>query len=354
MRKRHEPMNDRVLLTRQALEAYRNQGKGTQAGKRLRFYCPIHGGDNQRSLSLDPATGFFRCFSCGAVGQLQDKRDEWVEQRRLQNQLQAGGRRRGPEPVNATWTPPPRPEPEPRTELDEQLHKLQDWLPGSPGARYLDARGIPLDLAQQYGLGYAPAGEWPHLDNQGRPCRQWKHGRLVIPHQNPAGQLVNLYGRAVDVGTDQAPKELRHDHLPGPKGNFNATALLKPAAILCEGAFDALALLAAGYPAVALFGLAGLRWPWVKARRVIFAFDADGPGRAGLNKQARAAVLLGKEVYFLGAEAYQGHKDLNEAWAATGRLDLGPLGEAEEERAAILEAEGLTRAEANRRALGLE
>lgn len=343
-------MNDRVLLTRQALEAYRNQGQGIRAGNRLRFYCPIHGGDNQRSLSLEPATGFFRCFSCGAVGQLKEKRDEWVAQQRLQ----AGGRRPVPAAVNTTWTPPPKPEPEPRTELEEQLNKLQAWLPGSLGARCLDARGIPLGLAQQYGLGYAPAGEWPHLDNRGRPCRQWKHGRLVIPHQNPAGQLVNLYGRAVDVGEDKAPRELRHDHLPGRRGNFNAPALQKPAVILCEGGFDALSLLAAGYPAAAVFGLDGLRWNWVKARRVIFAFDADGPGRAGLNKQARAAVLLGKEVYFLGAEAYQGHKDLNEAWAATGRLDLGPLGEAEEERAAILEAEGLTRAEANRRALGLE
>lgn len=344
-------MNDRVLLTRQALEAYRNQGKGTRAGNRLRFYCPIHGGDNQRSLSLDPATGFFRCFSCGAKGQLKEKRDEWVEQQQL---LVAGGRRPVPAVVNTTWTPPPKPEPEPRTELEEQLNKLQALLPGSPGARYLDARGIPLDLAQQYGLGYAPAGEWPHLDNQGRPCRQWTHGRLVIPHRNPAGQLVNLYGRAVDLGEDKATRELRHDHLPGRRGNFNAPALQKPAVILCEGGFDALSLLAAGYPAVALFGLDGLRWNWVKARRVIFAFDADGPGRAGLNKQAQAAVLLGKAVYFLGAEAYQGHKDLNEAWAATRQLDLGPLGEAEEERAAILEAEGLTRAEANRRALGLE
>ena len=62
--------------------------------------------------------------------------------------------------------------------------------------------------------------------------------------------LVNLYGRA--VGLDGVtPKEIRHDHLPGPKGYFNAAGLVNGDGplLICEGPFDALGLIAAGYPA---------------------------------------------------------------------------------------------------------
>jgi hypothetical protein len=89
---------------------------------------------------------------------------------------------------------------------------------------------------------------------------------VVFPHTTPEGHLVNLYGRAVGP-TEQVPKATRHDHLPGVKGYFNATALQAGAGPLwvCEGAFDALALLAAGIPrVVAIFGVQGWRWDWVR------------------------------------------------------------------------------------------
>ena len=73
---------------------------------------------------------------------------------------------------------------------------------------------------------------------------------MVFPHTTPDGRLVNLYGRAVGTA-DQVPKAERHDHLPGAKGYFNAAALQATAEPLwvCEGAFDALALLAVGVSA---------------------------------------------------------------------------------------------------------
>src|SRR5260370_26968144 len=36
-------------------------------GGRLRAYCPIHGGDHQRSLSIDPETGWGFCHCCHAT-----------------------------------------------------------------------------------------------------------------------------------------------------------------------------------------------------------------------------------------------------------------------------------------------
>jgi hypothetical protein len=172
------------------------------------------------------------------------------------------------------------------------------------------------------GVGYAAPGTWPHA------ARDWSGGRVVFPHTTPDGRLVNLYGRAVGTA-EQVPKAKRHDHLRGAKGYFNATALQAGAGPLwvCEGGFDALALLAAGVPrVVALFGVQGWRWDWVReVRELVFALDADAAGQQQWHQLARQAALRGKRVAVLPAAAYGGCKDVSEAWA-TGVLavDAGP------------------------------
>ena len=125
------------------------------------------------------------------------------------------------------------------------------------------------------------------------------------------------------------PKAQRHDHLPGAKGYFNATALQAGLAPLwvCEGAFDALALLAAGVPrVVAIFGVQGWRWDWAReVRALVFALDADAAGQQQWRQLARQAALRGKQVAVLPAAAYGGYKDVNEAWAAgVLAVDAGP------------------------------
>ena len=98
------------------------------------------------------------------------------------------------------------------------------------------------------------------------------------------------------------PKALRHDHLPGQKGYFNAAALREGSGPLyvAEGAFDALALAAAGYPrVVAIFELYGWRWDWARTvRELVFAFDADAAG-AGWRSLGRQALMRGKRVSYL-------------------------------------------------------
>ena len=223
---------------------------------------------------------------------------------------------------------------------------------------YLQQRGIPLALAQQYGLGYAAPGTWPHA------ARDWRSGRVVFPHTTPDGRLVNLYGRAVGTA-EQVPKAKRHDHLPGVKGYFNAAALQGGAGPLwvCEGAFDALALCAAGVPrVVAIFGVQGWRWDWVrKVRELVFALDADIAGQQQWHQLARQAALRGKRVAVLEPVAYGGHKDVSAAWAAAvlrvnaspvaARHDPAPLEvlddrhEAWAERVAIMVTDGGVRRE---------
>jgi len=239
-----------------------------------------------------------------------------------------------------------------RPDLPQQLAAFQAALPGSRGEVYLLQRGIPLALAQQQGVGYAAPGTWPHK------AREWRGGRVVFPHTTPDGRLVNLYGRAVGTAA-QVPKAKRHDHLPGEKGYFNAIALQGGAGPLwvCEGAFDALALRAAGVPrVVAIFGVQGWRWDWARdVRELVFALDADAAGQQQWRAFARQAALRGKGVEVLEPRAYGGYKDVNEAWMA-GALTMGEgpvvldsskglelladLRDAWDERAAIMECDG--------------
>jgi hypothetical protein len=134
---------------------------------------------------------------------------------------------------------------------------------------------------------------------------------VVVPHTTPDGRLVNLYGRAVGTA-EQVPKAKRHDHLPGAKGYFHAAALQAGAGPLwvCAGAFDALALLAAGVPrVVAIFGVQGWRWAWAReVRELGFALDAAAAGLPPWRQLARQAALRGKRVEGLAPAASGGCK----------------------------------------------
>jgi len=322
------PRGENLTMTGAELAAC--QPIAGEGGHVLRALCPFHGSDHQRSLRVQLTSGRFECFACGAWGYLEETRQCRREERQRQTALQRPParprrmpRRRGP-PPSRVRQPAPQPlaprEPAPaRSDLGQQLAAFQAVLPGSRGAAYLQQRGIPLALAQQRGVGYAAPGTWPHA------ARDWRNGRVVFPHTTPDGNLVNLYGRA--VGTEeQVPKAKRHDHLPGVKGYFNAAVLQADTGPLwlCEGAFDALALLAAGVPrVVAIFGVQGWRWDWVReVRELVFALDADPAGQQQWRQLARQAALRGKQVAVLPTAAYGGYKDVNEAWAA-GVLAVG-------------------------------
>jgi hypothetical protein len=316
---------DNLTLTDAELTACRPiAGEGGQV---LRALCPFHGSDHQRSLRVTLASGRFVCFACGAWGYLAEARERWREERQRQaawRRPPARQQRRPSQPPPLAARPlvlspaPPRVPAAVPPDLAQHLAAFQAALPGSRGEAYLRQRGIPLALAQRHGVGYAAPGSWPHA------AREWRGGRVVFPHTTPDGCLVNLYGRA--VGTiEEVPKAKRHDHLPGEKGYFNAVALYAGAGPLwvCEGAFDALALLAAGVPCVvAIFGVQGWRWAWAReTRELVFALDADAAGQQQWRALARQAALRGKRVGVLPPEAYGGYKDVNEAWTA-GALTL--------------------------------
>jgi hypothetical protein len=343
--------NQNATLSESELYNCRPVKSGNNA---LRAFCPFHGSDRQRSLRVNLITGYFKCFACDVWGYTAEARDRWKAEHSAarsfgrsaetihkneipQNQTQPTSRKVSPlssQAVSASIASPnnfklplssKKPEPA-RSDLVTLLQNYQAALPGSWGEEYLIQRGIPLELALKYGVGYAAAGKWAH------PSRDWKYGRVVMPHTDLDGQLINLYGRAVG-SSEKVPKEIRHDHLPGDKGYFNATVIngLDPEIkdqplFVCEGIFDALSLIAVSHlRTIAIIGVNGWRWDWMRnVPRLVFALDADETGQRAWKGLAREAALRGKQVEFLPPEAYGSCKDVNEAWIAR-KLCLEPV-----------------------------
>src|SRR6185369_14088970 len=209
-------------------------------------------------------------------------------------------------------------------------------FPDNPAAAYLKQRGVPKEVVDKYGFGYAP-DSWDYVIT--RLSR--KHGekkleaaglamprksgsgyydrfrnRLMIPIHSETGALVGFGGRSLD-GSD--PK-----YLNSPEGElFNKSRLLynlhrsKDAmrridrAILVEGYFDAIAIDHAGVPGVVASmgtsltsGQASLLRRF--CTRVVIAYDGDDAGR---NATLRAAPVLLSAGLSVSALDLQGEKD---------------------------------------------
>lgn len=290
------------ILTDAMLDALPNHLRPVTAGGRMRAGCPFHGSDRQRSLTVNTETGRFQCFSCGVWGYTEQARADYLERTK-------GDRSRALQP----WQRPSgalklRSDPkEPEALPEDWRRRLTAWRSSLPeAAEYLAGRRVPLELVRQLGGGVGTFGG---------------ARRLVLPHTNPAGELVSLYGRRID-GADDA----KHYHLPGRvKGWLNAPIVAEASELwICEGPFDALALMAAGIPhAVAVFGVQGIRWNWLphSVRRLVLAFDVDETGRKAILEHAPQAILRGLDVLQVTPDELGGAKDVAEAWQS-GTLRL--------------------------------
>lgn len=297
-----------------ALDGVRPVGPGKWVAR-----CPAHD-DRHPSLSVAEANGrvLLHCFAGCSYRDI----------------LSALGLGRD---VGHAPRPAPRPTPKPKPPERQPLlapHELRGFLlaswrflgspRGQPGRDYLAARGLDVDAARACGVGYCPPTCWPHTRGQGE-------GRIVIPMWRREGGVwapCNAAGRAVVPVADG----LRYTYLPGhergvflsPSPAAAPEAWAAPETLwVVEGPMDALALAAAGAPAVvAVGGSSGLRlgdFPGVKT--VILALDQDRAGREAARKMA-AACAAG--VRCLRAN-WRGGKDVAEALARTGSLALPPV-----------------------------
>lgn len=307
------PWPERPVLALADLTAF--DPHAAAGGAKRRFCCPLPACQGKpvdaahRSLEVETATGFWRCYRCGGRGRLQE---HW--QPRLPRRL-AARRAFGLEPSPSSSLGPAaslRPQDGRAAGTDPQAAPVCvpfDWrgaytrapsLAAAPtAAAYLTGRGIAPALADAAGVRAAP--RW-----YGRPA-------VLFPIRDRAGEVVAVSGRCLD---GRAPKALTGGQLSG--GVFlTPGALVADPLVITEAPIDALSLAVCGVPAVAL---GGTRWPaWlpqaVAFRQVVIATDADQAGDAAAAKIADALRAFGARVERWRPDA---GKDWNELLQAYG------------------------------------
>jgi DNA primase len=246
-------------------------------GKELCGPCPIHQGDGTRSFHANTEKNAFHCFSCQAKGNVLDfvaamekcsVRDAALK---LQGWFQISGTAEAPA---ASQKPPTGSQParEEAVERGAPNKPLGFRLKGIDHRHpYLAQRGIDPETAEYFGVGF--------FSGKGSMS-----GKIVIPIENEAGELVAYAGRSID-GSEPKYK------LPAgfKKGQvlYNLARALEEdstgAVVLVEGFFDCMKVVQAEHVCVALMGcsLSDEQEAQLVAhfRQVIVMLDGDVAGR---------------------------------------------------------------------------
>jgi len=300
-------------------------------GTRRRFCCPLCGqgkskDGSHRCLSVESATGLWKCFRCEADGQLRDNWSEKSRQSREGVQRALGhafGLSRPALPVSLSVSfevvAPPSTTPELLAPLQPPASQrspnvsiaLQGLQPleGSRGEAYLRGRGLPLEVCQSAKVKWSPS---------------WlKRPAVVFPIYDDEGTLVAAQGRYIDGREDPKARTLGRKK----SGVFLTSGFWEQVrkgapVIITEAPIDALSLSACGFPALALCGKSG--WPqWLPIqcafKEVVIAFDGDAAGESGAIKLSPILDALGAKVRRLVPEAA---KDWNEMLEKRGKEQL--------------------------------
>ena len=338
-------------------------GDAVAHGERLRAYCPIHGGDHQRSLSIDASSGWGFCHCCHATVLIQSPGSPYPYISSHHKRREHDGRARDAPPTQDTdprssYTQrPPLPHTHPSTTVPswqrEEVAALTALAPLTCQAlsssrraqAYLNQRGVPAALAQACGVGYLSRVVWEQAMlpvEQKTRLQRWI-GRLIFPLHSPEGQ--GYIGRTL-LGWEPGIDENAHKALldrPGaprrwiktnPAGwfGFHEPECLARELVLVEGGFDRLVLLAAGFPANAVVALVGTaaRPGWLaqfapQVKRVVLALDADDGGMAATERLAGEFRQAGLPVARCPPPHDGWGKDWSERYRRLGPQSVWPL-----------------------------
>jgi DNA primase len=245
-----------------------------KAGSAFRGPCPFHQGKNP-NFSVDPRRRIYHCFKCGESGDVFTflrKRYgmDWpsavrhVAERSGVVIREVSARREGPDPREALW--------EVNAAAEEWLRRaLREDPAGAPAREYLAQRDVGLDIADRFGLGFAPrdGALQAHLATMGfGDSRQLEagllvkredsdalrprfRGRLMFPIYDVSGHVAGFGGRVIGAGE---PKYLNSpETIAFSKGrmlyglNWARNAIRKAdRVLLVEGYFDLVRLVVAG------------------------------------------------------------------------------------------------------------
>ena len=297
-----------------------------KAGKEFKANCPFHE-ERTPSFHVVPDKGFFKCFGCGQSGDVF----KFLMERQGMDFVEAVKHVAGLAGVEVREVKRSAEADDPNRPLYAINAFAQDWFrecltdpDGGAAARtYLDGREISPEVAERFGVGYAP-DDWGALrsaagkhgleddlmleagllntsDRKKDPYDRFR-GRIMFPIESISGRVIAFGGRDFQSDQADAPKYLNSPETPIYRKGENLYGLSwarhavrrEECALLVEGYMDVVSLAAHGFDnTVAALGTAltseQARLLARYTKRVLLLFDSDA---AGLRATFRAGDTL--------------------------------------------------------------
>ena len=300
-----------------------------KAGREYKANCPFHE-ERTPSFYVVPDKGFYKCFGCGKSGDVFS----FVMERQGMDFVEAVKHVASRTGVEVREVGRGREEEDPHRAFHEINAFARDWFRaqlvdptvGAKARAYLEARGVGADVAERFGLGWAP-DEWRALrdacaahgfdedvmlevgllgksERSNEPYDRFR-GRVVFPIESLSGKVIAFGGRVIGRDSKEAPKYHNSPETPVFQKGHHLYGLSwarhairrDEKALLVEGYMDVVSLAAHGFEnVVAPLGTA-LTQEQAKllgryCTRVLVLFDSDA---AGLKATFRAGDILLEE-----------------------------------------------------------
>ena len=300
-----------------------------KAGREYKANCPFHE-ERTPSFYVVPDKGFYKCFGCGKSGDVFS----FVMERLGLDFVEAVKHVAERSGVEVREVSRRREEEDPNAPLygvnafaaEWFRERLADPEQGRAARAYLEGRGIGLEVAERFGLGFAP-DEWRALrdaaakhgldeavmaevgllatsERSHEPYDRFR-GRIMFPIESLSGKVVAFGGRVLGGDRKDAPKYLNSPESPIYHKGYMLYGLSwarhavrrEEAVLVVEGYMDVVSLAAHGFEnVVAPLGTA-LTPEQAKllgryTTRVYLLFDSDA---AGLRATFRAGDTLLEE-----------------------------------------------------------
>lgn len=301
------------------------QGTGFRLVGRFRspgVECPKCG-KNHEHCKVNTRTNLWHCFSCGAGGNAI----HWLRESQKMGFQEA---------VTVLAKTANMVVPEDRQTVDHEYMEQAVLHYFGNQSDYLSTRGISEEVLKRFRVGYAPGGTIRTLFPsktfkavkeagllhvaQGKLVDRFYH-RVVIPIVYQ-GEVVDLYGRAVDSGVS-----LKHLYAKGDFMVWGLDDVQAPRVILVESPINALTLYSHGIESVISMGGArrvresvSLALEAKGVREVVIAYDTGDPSGTGQRGAVEAIQSLG-ERFAVSVLLMPRGLDVNELWLREDAVD---------------------------------
>jgi DNA primase len=312
-----------------------------RAGRNFVGLCPFHN-EKTPSFSVNAERGFFHCFGCGVGGSVFNFITR-IEGLTFPEAVRSLAKKYGVTLPEHDVSGPGAGEREAMLKASEVAaeffaHVLWNTTDGAMARDYLKSRGISVETARAFMIGYAPsrpaslakalekrglrdAGVKVGLVRKdgnvafGADAYDMFRGRVMFPIRDAQGRAIAFGGRVLDARLPKyinSPESPLYSKARTLYGLFEARQAIsssaasgKDRAILVEGYFDVIALWQAGFKeAVAGCGTAltveQLRVLSRYTKNVIACFDGDAAGRKASMRALEIflqAGLLGRGIF---------------------------------------------------------